>query len=82
MKKSFVIIIAIFVLFVVILSGCNEQSNDKSSDKNVENKFIGTWKMYHVLNNTSGNYTTWTFYENKTFKEVIVYEGKPEDSSC
>ena len=78
MKKSFVIIIAIFVLFVVVLSGCNEQSNDKSSDKNVENKFIGAWKTDLGLNDTGGYHYTWIFYVNKTLRTERSQTGKPE----
>ena len=40
MKKSIVIIGIAFVLFAVVLSGCNEQSEDKESTS----KFIGTWE--------------------------------------
>ncbi len=64
MKKSIVIIGITFVLSAVVLSGCNEQSEDKESTS----KFIGTWE-------TDFESETWTFSENMSAKRSYPSEG-------
>jgi len=64
MKKSIVIIGITFVLFAVVLSGCNEQSEDKESTS----KFIGTWE-------TDLENETWTVSEDMSAKRSYTLEG-------
>ena len=64
MKKSIVIIGITFVLFAVVLSGCNEQSEDKESTS----KFIGTWE-------TDFENETWTVSEDMSAKRSYTLEG-------
>ena len=64
MKKSIVIIGIAFVLSAVVLSGCNEQSEDKESTS----KFIGTWE-------TDLENETWTVSEDMSAKRNYALEG-------
>lgn len=68
MKKYILIIGIIFVLFAVVLSGCNEQSENKVSTS----KFIGTWET--DLENETWT-ETWTFSENMSAKNSRTLEG-------
>jgi|GEM_PF-3374734 len=70
MKKMVILLIALMVIGVGFLCGCNNQSitgNDASS-------FIGTWKPDQVLMGASGYEETWEFKSNGDV-EIIVYEG-------
>jgi hypothetical protein len=67
-KKSIVLMGITFTLFSVILSGCNEQSND--NETTIDSDFFGTWKT------ELGN-ETWTFFENKTAKMITDIEEEP-----
>ena len=52
MKKVTILLIALMVISVGFLSGCNEASNILSGEKN---KFVGTWK---------GSYFSITFFSD------------------
>lgn len=52
--------IGIIILFVVGLSGCNEENNTLNTEKN---RFIGTWQ-----NTTMGFTTTITLFSDSTCK--------------
>ena len=64
MKKSIVIIGITFVLFSVVLSGCNEQSEDKESTS----KFFGIWE-------TDFENETWTFSGDMSAERKYTFEG-------
>jgi hypothetical protein len=64
MKKQLVII-GIFLLLVVSVSGCNENSNKTNNI----NKFIGTWEGISYSNDVNVN-ITFTFFKDKTAKQV------------
>lgn len=66
-KKTIVIIGITFLLFAVVLSGCNEQSEDKEST--ITSMFIGTWEA--GLENG-----TYIFYADKTVKWIRTIEGE------
>ena len=66
-KKTIVIIGITFLLFAVVLSGCNEQSEDKEST--ITSKFIGTWE-------TGLKNETWTFNADKTVIRGTTIEGE------
>lgn len=71
MRKSIVIVGITFILVAVLLSGCNDQNVDTESNS----KFIGTWDVEYPQM-PSEYEETWTFYENKTVKSVIIREGE------
>lgn len=79
MKKMAILLIALMVIGVGFLSGCFEDSDNKSSD---ESKFIGTWtfdkggsgETIYVLNeDMTGTYTA---YGNTTAAEWSLSNGE------
>jgi hypothetical protein len=66
MKKQLVILAIVTILVTVGLSGCNQESNPLTSDKD---KFIGTWKGRTTLDTIAFDPTniTLTFFSDNTY---------------
>ena len=74
MNNQLVIVGMIFILLIVGLSGCTDNSTSNTNgdeNKNVENKFIGSWK----LEQNTTHMITWTFYNNSSLRSVMTGLG-------
>ena len=67
MKKQLTIICIILTLLAVGLSGCFEETEEKTQEN--ANRFIGTWKVESPKFSSSTE-MKWTFFENGTVKMV------------
>jgi hypothetical protein len=67
MKNRLIIIGSILFIFIVFLSGCNEEKD------NEKNKFIGEWILtvnnYYENGTTGGNYK---FFDNDTYRIIFI----------
>ena len=71
MNKKLIIILVVFLLLVVGLSGCFEETKENKND--ISNKFIGTWTG--GMHNGSSYYDDelWEFFTNGSLKQVNNY---------
>jgi len=74
MKKIAILLIALIVISVGVLSGCEEQ---RSANKN---DFIGTWRVVEMsMGNVSFGVITMTFYTDDTLYTENNYTGLEHD---
>jgi len=74
MKKVSILLIALMVISVGVLSGCEEQ---RSANKN---DFIGTWRVVEIsMGNVSFGVITMTFYTDDTLYTEHNYTGLEHD---
>ena len=64
MKKTAILLIAILVISVLFISGCNEQKKDSNKEIDILSKFIGSWNSTSTLD---GEGYVFTFFSNNTW---------------
>lgn len=74
MKKIVILLIALMVISIGMLSGCNESTGDILSSE--EKRFVGTWKTTDPV----GNNIAITFFSDRTCAGFVYpnYEVKDE----
>jgi len=80
MKKQLLIVGIIVLLVCVGLSGCTNNPTEQKITTASQDKFLGTWSVYHVITNENGpvvrslNYT-WIFYPSGDFLTITAEES-------
>ena len=77
MLKKYTLSIALSILIISCLSGCNENSNNINKEK-----FIGVWHTYYYDSANDISYDiTYSYYANNTAKAIyIIYiDNESED---